>query len=67
MWKIGKFWSKLRIHFKKHYKKKKEENQEKLKQTFSENFIRLKDQKEIIEMLKEIEDLKKIEFLKNKK
>lgn len=41
-WKIGKFWTKSRIHF-KNIKKKKEENQEKLKETFLKNFIRLKE------------------------
>lgn len=43
-WKIGKFWTKSRIHFKNiKKKKKKEENQEKLKETFLKNFIRLKE------------------------
>lgn len=61
-WKIGKFWTKSRIHFKNIKKKKKEENQEKLKETFLKNFIRLKENRK--KLPKEIQDLKKIEFFK---
>lgn len=62
-WKIGKFWTKSRIHFKNiKKKKKKEENQEKLKETFLKNFIRLKENRK--KLPKEIQDLKKIEFFK---
>lgn len=61
-WKIGKFWTKSRIHFKNIKKKKEGRKLRKIKRNFFKEFHSFKGKSK--KLPKEIQDLKKIEFFK---